>query len=122
MKNFDATGRVRLGVRTQDFHSCNTDSNSVRASKKLNRGIEQLVARQAHNLMVGDSSSPPATKIFRDLNVFVTQLVEYYTFNVGVEGSNPSGNTKVAKMVELVDTTDLKSVDPKGSCRFNSCF
>ena len=27
-----------------------------------NRGMEQLVARQAHNLEVGGSSPPPATK------------------------------------------------------------
>ena len=32
---------------------------------------------------------------------FVTQLAEYHTFNVGVEGSNPSGVTKIKKIREM---------------------
>ena len=43
----------------------------------------------------------------------VTQLVEYYTFNVGVEGSNPSTRTS-GLMAELVDAGDLKSLARKG--------
>jgi hypothetical protein len=34
----------------------------------------------------------------------VAQLVEQYTFNVWVLGSNPSGITKYGQVVELVDT------------------
>ena len=42
-------------------------------------------------------------------NDFVTQMAEYYTFNVGVVGSTPIGVTKIGYIVIMVSTSDLHS-------------
>ena len=51
--------------------------------------MEQLAARQAHNLEVGGASPPPATSKFKVLDP-VAQLVEHLPFKQRVLGSSPS--------------------------------
>ena len=55
---------------------------------KFYRGVEQLVARRAHNPKVAGSSPVPATKYF-SINAGVAQLVEQLTCNQQVGGSIP---------------------------------
>ena len=50
----------------------------------------------------------------------IAQLVEHNLAKVGVVGSNPISRSFFARMVELVDTQDLKSCGPYSPCGFKS--
>ena len=83
-----------------------------------NAEVAQLVE---HNLAPEDKRSQPwqdecknrQTAKAKENNAEVAQLVEHNLAKVGVAGSNPvfrSRKKSLARMVELVDTRDLKSL------------
>ena len=87
-------------------------------SKKNNAEVAQLVE---HNLAPEDKRSQPwqdecknrQTAKAKENNAEVAQLVEHNLAKVGVAGSSPvfrSRKKSLARMVELVDTRDLKSL------------
>ncbi len=94
-------------------------SNSVYGSlKEDNAEVAQLVE---HNLAQKDKWLQPwqdecktgQTAKAKENNAEVAQLVEHNLAKVGVAGSNPvfrSRKKSLARMVELVDTRDLKSL------------
>ena len=54
-------GGITQLTRVLDLHSRSRGFESHYLHKTKNRGVEQLVARQAHNLEVACSSPAPAT-------------------------------------------------------------
>ena len=78
---------VRLGVRTQDFHSCNTGSIPVRATKQKSGCFYQTVAffiknqislpgnfpfSSSHNMgLCNLSARSPCTYFFRQVSYFL---------------------------------------------------
>ena len=54
-----------------------------------------MVEQGTENPCVG-GSTPPCTTIKKE--DLLAQLVEHYTFNVGVTGSNPVGVTNLVKL------------------------
>ena len=49
------------------------------------RGIEQLVARRAHNPEVGGSSPPPATKDYKSLSEYSERFFSFEEFALGAD-------------------------------------
>ena len=80
-------------------------------------GITQLVEFQSSKLAVA-GSSPVSHSIFvvrvdNDIYAGLAQLVAQLTCNQWVSGSSPEAGTIFARVVELVDARDLKSLDRK---------
>lgn len=61
------------------------------------------------------------TSVILVANAGLAQLVAQLTCNQWVSGSSPEAGTIFARMSELVDEMDLKSIDYKQSCKFKSC-
>lgn len=58
-------------------------------------GVEQMEARQAHDLETAGSSPAPAT------NAAIAQLAECQPSKLDVAGSRPSGRSKYVRLAQL---------------------